>query len=81
MCKLVALVASVFMEVELKIDSHLHQLDKRANPFSRTKVSLLQGFLNAVEIIYISAGEAHCGAVDVNGSVYMWGNNAHGECG
>ncbi len=68
-----------FMEVELRTDFNILQLAKRLQLSSKTKVSFYS--LIGSEIIYISAGEAHCGAVDTNGSVYMWGNNAHGECG
>ena len=68
-----------FMEVDLKTNLNFLQLDKRLQLFFKTKVSVRR--LIEIEIIYISAGEAHCGAVDTNGSVYLWGNNAHGECG
>ena len=68
-----------FMEVDLKTNLNFLQLDKRLQLFFKTKVSVRR--LIKIEIIYISAGEAHCGAVDTNGSVYLWGNNAHGECG
>ena len=68
-----------FMEVDLKTNLNFLQLDKKLQLFFKTKVSVRR--LIEIEIIYISAGEAHCGAVDTNGSVYLWGNNAHGECG
>ncbi len=68
-----------FMEVELRTNPNFLQLDKKLQLFFKTKVSVRR--LIEIEIIYISAGEAHCGAVDTNGSVYLWGNNAHGECG
>jgi alpha-tubulin suppressor-like RCC1 family protein len=67
------------MEVELRTNPNFLQLDKKLQLFFKTKVSVRR--LIEIEIIYISAGEAHCGAVDTNGSVYLWGNNAHGECG
>jgi alpha-tubulin suppressor-like RCC1 family protein len=80
MSKLVVLGDSAFMVVEQKIDFHLHQLDKRPHRSSKTKVSF-DKLIKTVEMLYISAGEAHCGALDANGTVFMWGNNAHGECG
>lgn len=79
MSKLVVLDVLAFMEVELRINLNFLPLDKRLQHFFKTKVSF--HCLIVIEIIYISAGEAHCGAVDTNGSVYLWGNNAHGECG
>ncbi len=69
----------VFMEEELRTELYFPRLDIKLQLSSKTKVSFYS--LIVLEIIYISAGEAHCGAVDSNGSVYLWGNNAHGECG
>lgn len=80
MCKLAVMDALAFMVVVLRIVYHLLQLDKAKHPFSKIKVSFNPSD-NFVEIIYISAGEAHCGAVEANGSVFLWGNNVHGECG
>jgi len=67
------------MEVELKTNLNFLPLDKRLQRFLKTKVSFRR--LIIIEILYVSAGEAHCGAIDTNGLVYLWGNNAHGECG
>lgn len=33
-----------------------------------------------LEVIYLSAGENHCAALDSQGTVFLWGSNTHGQC-
>ena len=37
--------------------------------------------LNTKKISFISAGQNHVAAVDINGVTYVWGDNAQGELG
>ena len=39
------------------------------------------GFFKTRQIRYVSAGENHCGAIDSNGTAFMWGQNTSGQCG
>lgn len=48
------------------------------SPFFKTKSKLSQFSLLSVELVYVSAGEKHCAALDSYGNVHLWGDNKFG---
>ena len=40
-----------------------------------------EGFFHHKQIRYVSAGENHCGVVDLFGNAFTWGRNSSGQCG
>ncbi|XP_015228322.1 PREDICTED: alsin-like isoform X2 [Cyprinodon variegatus] len=42
---------------------------------------LLEASLLERVVVHVAAGGFHCGAISEQGSVYMWGENAAGQCG
>ncbi|KAK3543549.1 hypothetical protein QTP70_023880, partial [Hemibagrus guttatus] len=48
---------------------------------SQSVEPVLESSLTSHHVVRVSSGSFHCGAVTEEGTVHMWGENSHGQCG
>ncbi|XP_027020317.2 alsin isoform X1 [Tachysurus fulvidraco] len=48
---------------------------------SQSVEPVLESSLTGHHVVRVSTGNFHCGAVTEEGTVHMWGENSHGQCG